>query len=267
MMDFLSMEKVNTFILSVPIFPYLWIPHALLMTLSLRSTLGPRWQEIARENPLSCLLLGMLYIYPGGILAAVLQGEPVLSFLMAGPQLYCSLSIWYLMFYGPADFLFKAVKILHIQPVLLMLQDWQRVGLVMSGIEGANKQNNQNYFIYPVVIGILKSSGFMFVKYMEVGILNGIKTGFKVPNQATKTMILAAVLIQLQNMYSLFPTTVTELYCLLVMFAVMMRAVTFIFKATDWDPYCGAESIVCSLIYGNCNQQLDKEQDKKKKKQ
>jgi len=259
------MEKVNTFILSVPIFPYLWIPHVLLMSVSLRSTLGSRWQEISRENPLSCLLLGMLYIYPGGILSALLQGEPVLSFLMAGPQLYVSLTIWYLIFYGPGDILFKLVKLLHIQPVLLMLQDWQRIGLVMSGIESANKQYNGNYFIYPVVIGILKSSGFMFVKYMEVGIMNGIKTGFKVPNQATKTMILAAVLIQLQNLYSLLPTTVSDLYCLLVIFAVFMRGLTCIFKAADWDPYSGAESLVCTLMYGNCSKQVDKENAKNKK--
>ena len=28
--------------------------------------------------------------------------------------------------------------------------------------------------------------------------MNGLKTGFRVPNQATKTMVLAAVLLQLQ---------------------------------------------------------------------
>ena len=50
----------------------------------------------------------------------------------------------------------------------------------MSGIEHANKQTNSQYFIYPVVIGILKSSGFMFIKYLEVGIVNGLKTGFRV---------------------------------------------------------------------------------------
>jgi hypothetical protein len=54
------------------------------------------------------------------------------------------------------------------------------LGLVLSGIEGANKITNGSYIIYPIVIGILKSSGFMFVKYMEVGIINGLKTGFKV---------------------------------------------------------------------------------------
>ena len=52
--------------------------------------------------------------------------------------------------------------------------------------------------LYPVVFGIIKSSGFMFIKYVEVGILQGLRTGFKVPNQATKTMVIAAVLLQLQ---------------------------------------------------------------------
>ena len=50
----------------------------------------------------------------------------------------------------------------------------------MSGVQGANKVTGGNYLIYPIVIGIIKSSGFMFVKYLEVGIINGLKTGFRV---------------------------------------------------------------------------------------
>ena len=70
----------------------------------------------------------MLYIYPGGILAAIVQGEPVLSFLMAGPQLYTSLASWYLIFYCPLDMAFTLFKTLRLQYIFLILQDWQRLG-------------------------------------------------------------------------------------------------------------------------------------------
>jgi hypothetical protein len=248
----INMENATKFILSVPIFPYLWVPHAVLMSVGLRNTLGARWHDISRDSPLSCLLIGMLYIYPGGILAALLQGEPLLSFLLAGPQLYTSLAAWYLIFYCPGDLAFQVFKTLRLQYILPILQDWQRIGLVLSGIEGANKLTGGNYLIYPIVIGILKSSGFMFVKYMEVGIINGLKTGFRVPNQATKTMIIAAVLIQLQILYGILPVTVPELYCLLVVLAVLLRIITTIFTAADWDPYAGLEKLMCSVLYGNC---------------
>ena len=71
---------------------------------------------------------GMVYIYPGGILAALIQGEPLLSFLMAGPQLYTSLAAWYLVFYCPFDLFFKLFKGLRLQAIALVLQDWQRIG-------------------------------------------------------------------------------------------------------------------------------------------
>jgi len=248
----LKVEDVTNAILSVPIFPYLWVPHAVLMSVALRNTLGSKWHDISRDSPLSCLIMGMVYIYPGGIVAALLQGEPLLSFLLAGPQLYTSLAAWYLIFYCPMDLVFQVYKTLRLQYVFPILQDWQRIGLVLSGIEGANKITNGSYIIYPIVIGILKSSGFMFVKYMEVGIINGLKTGFKVPNQATKTMIIAAILIQLQIVYGILPMTVPELYCILVVLTVLLRIITTIFTAADWDPYSGVEKLMCTILYGNC---------------
>merc|ERR1719374_364168 len=102
-----------------------------------------------------------------------------------------------------------------------MLQDWQRVGLVMSGLETINSES-PGYFLYPAVFGVIKSSGFMFIKYVEVGILNGLRTGFRVPNQATKTMVVSAVLLQLQILYSVFPMSTSDLYCILVVFAMLM---------------------------------------------
>ena len=71
------------------------------------------------------------------------------------------------------------------------------LGLVFSGLQTINGRN-PGLFLYPVVFGVIKSSGFMITKYIEVGILQGLKTGFRVPNQATKTMVVSAVLLQLQ---------------------------------------------------------------------
>ena len=68
---------------------------------------------------------------------------------------------------------------------------------MLSGLETINSES-PGYFLYPVVFGVIKSSGFMVFKYIEVGLLQGLKTGFKVPNQQTKTMVVSAVLLQFQ---------------------------------------------------------------------
>ncbi len=36
----LKLDVTTNYILSVPIFPYLWVPHAVLMSVALRNTLG-----------------------------------------------------------------------------------------------------------------------------------------------------------------------------------------------------------------------------------
>jgi hypothetical protein len=36
----------------------------------------------AQQQPLSCLVLGLLYTYPGGLLASLLLAGPLFSFLL-----------------------------------------------------------------------------------------------------------------------------------------------------------------------------------------
>jgi hypothetical protein len=44
--------------------------------------------------------------------------------------------------------------------------------------------------------------------------------------QASKTMLLAAVLLQVQTVYGLLPCSEIDLYCFLVVFAVGLRLFT-----------------------------------------
>jgi len=261
----MDMDVARSVILGTPVFPYLWLPHCILACVGLRRTLGPsRWKSFSREHPLSCLILALLYIYPGGILTSFVLGENLLSFLTNSPNLYAALASWYLVFYSPWDLVVRVLETSRLLPFLAIPQDWQRVGLVYGGLKLING-DKPAFFLYPVIFGILRSSGFMLVKYIEVGIMNGLKTGFRVPNQATKTMVLAAVLLQLQILYTVLPMSVDELYCYLVMFTVSMRLLTTIFAQADWDPYLGLEDLTCRVLYGGVHD-LTNTADKEAKK-
>lgn len=265
MEEFISGTKAV--ILSTPVFPYLWVPHCIMSCIGLRNTLGSeRWKSFSREHPLSCFILGVFYIYPGGILSALVRGENLLSFLTNTPLFYAAFASWYLIFYSPFDFVFRVLRTTRLLPFLALPQDWQRVGLVLGGLKIVNNES-PGFFLYPVVFGVLRSSGFMVVKYIEVGIMNGLKTGFRVPNQATKTMVLAAVLLQLQVLYSVFPISLDDLYCYLVMFAIVMRLFTIFITKADWDPYLHLENIACRIVYG-LKEELSRDdaKDMKKKK-
>ena len=250
-----TMEVVRDLILATPVFPHLWVPHCVLMSLALRKSLGSdHWHQFSRTHPLSCLMAALVYIYPGGILASLVLGEPPLAFLQAaGPSFYAALLVCYLVFYAPADlFVRMMTSVPGLLPLCTLLQDWQRIGLVQSGLQTVNA-GTPGLFLFPVIIGVVKSSGFMFVKYLEARLLyrEAGSGGFRLPNQAAKTMLLVAVILQMQHLYSPLPVSQSELYCLLVVLAVSLRLATVCLAGeSEWDPYLALEWGVCSLLFG-----------------
>jgi len=158
------------------------------------------------------------------------------------------------MFFGPGDFLYK---ILTTVPSVTLLfaaaQDWQRVGLVASGVTTV-LGTNPGTFLYPVVFATLKSSGFMFVKYVEQLAEHGVdKVAFVLPHHSTKTMVVSAVILT-SHQLDLIPAlsqgvAFKDLHTYLVIMAVSIRIITTI-VIKNWDPYSSLESQTCSLIYG-----------------
>merc|ERR1712083_793561 len=146
-------------------------------------------------------------------------------------------------------------------PLMAALQDWQRIGLVLSGVKTI-LEIHPTSFLYPVVFATLKSSGFMIVKYCEQILLTGLSKAFVLPHHATKTMVVAACLLTAQQL-DLLSVDYNDLFCGLVLFAVIVRLVTsWVFK--NWDPYFGVESQVCNLVYGYPDTSEEKDDELKK---
>jgi hypothetical protein len=58
------------------------------------------------------------------------------------------------------------------------------LGLVLSGLQTINDES-PGYLVYPVVFALVKSSGFMILKYAEHVLLHGLNKPFTIPNQVT----------------------------------------------------------------------------------
>lgn len=260
-------STITNVILTTPVFPYLWVPHCMLMSLSLRATLGhgPPALLFARKHPLSCYLMGVLYTFPGGLLSLILLNQPILTLLTWTNNLYSFTVVWYLMFFGPKDFLYRILTCrlpFDFLPLMAALQDWQRLGLVASGVKTI-LEIHPTSFLYPVVFATLKSSGFMIVKYWEQILLTGLSKAFVLPHHATKTMVVAACLLTAQQL-DLLSVDYKDLFCGLVLMAVCVRLVTS-WVCKNWDPYCVVESHVCSLVYGFPEIKEEKDEASKKK--
>eukprot|EP00092_Neocalanus_flemingeri_P024460 GFUD01026524.1.p1 GENE.GFUD01026524.1~~GFUD01026524.1.p1 ORF type:complete len:261 (+),score=81.83 GFUD01026524.1:287-1069(+) len=257
-------STITNIILTTPVFPYLWVPHCMLMSLSLRATLGhgPPALLFARQHPLSCYILAILYTFSGGLLSLILLNKPILTFLTLSNNLYSFTVVWYLMFFGPKDFLYRALTswLLPLVPLMAAAQDWQRLGLVASGVKTI-LEIHPTSFLYPVVFATLKSSGFMIIKYCEQLFMTGLSRAFVLPHHATKTMVVAACLLTAQQL-ELLSVGYNDLFCGLVLMAICVRlATSWLFK--NCDPYSGLESQVCNLVYGQPDMQ-EKEELKKK---
>ena len=149
-----------------PIFPVLWTAHCVLQCFSLRATLnGNKGNALnfARQNPLSCFLLTIFYTFPGGILGCLLSSEPPLAVLANTNQVLVMTLSWYLVFYCPRDLFEKFISGCFLRTPLCMMQDFQRLHLVIIGISKVLK-SHPGTLLYPVVFATCYSSGFMFLK-------------------------------------------------------------------------------------------------------
>ena len=239
---------LKNFVYSVPIFPYLWIPHCILMSMAVRATIGGL--KFSRTHPLACFMMATVYTFPGGILASVLLAEPPLAFLANTPAMMVMTVAWYLVFYAPYDFFVKMIGFLHVRHVLGFLQDVQRIQLVISGIETIHAIYPNTLF-YPFVFATAKSSGFMFIKYIEALIFEPkLPKGFVVPNHHSKTCMLAAVLFIASDVGYLDIEKKT-LFLVCVLITLTLRLASMLPSAyAEPDPYLIFENVTCYVLFG-----------------
>ena len=121
------------------IFPFLWLPHVILMTFSLRMTFGGT-NQFAKKHPLMTFVLGIFYCLPGAIFAPLMMGKPPFEFLLNSPLVLTSSVACYLTFFSPKDLYFSVVK----RPIVLLslacFQDLMRLKLAVSGVQEIHSQ-------------------------------------------------------------------------------------------------------------------------------
>jgi hypothetical protein len=96
-------------------------------------------------------------------MGSILSSEPPLAVLANTNHVAVMAVAWYLVFYCPGDLFEKVVTSLKLRTPLGALQDFQRLHLVILGVNKIHKLYPAA-FLYPVVYATCYSSGFMFFK-------------------------------------------------------------------------------------------------------
>lgn len=247
---------VQDFLMNVPMFPYLWAPHCIMMSLAARQVYGDNALDYAKSNPLSCFIRSLLYTYPGGILSSFLMAEPPFAFLTALPPLLTMIISWYLIFFSPKDMFAQMILKSKLTLPMSMAQDFQRLHLCLIGVTSV-AVSHPKAFIYMAFIGVCKSSGFMVLKYLENAFDHGCREPFKIPNYPTKTCVWASVAFaaQASGLYDFGGNRV--ILAGLTLVAVNLRLFC------QADPYEWVEGLTCNCFFGR--HQLDLKQSHSEK--
>ena len=241
-------KALQELLLTFPVFPYLWIPHCIMMSLVARQMYEPSARDYARAHPLSCILRSFFYTYPGGILSSLLLSEPPLALLTNLPALTTMLFAWYLVYFSPHDIFARCILYTRITLPFSMAQDFLRLHLCLGGVAQIAKLY-PDAFIYMVVFAVCKSSGFMVLKYLENALSAKSWPSFHVPNYPTKTCILASAVFaaQASGIYDFGGNG--PILAGLTLFAISLRIFCY---ATD-DPYQPIESLTCRVLFSPFN--------------
>lgn len=243
---FENFDLLQDFLINLPVFPLLWIPHCILMAMASKSTYGLQSVALAKANPLSTYIKTMIYTFPGGILHAILMGEPAFAFMANMPFMAAMTLSWYFIFYF--DFIANILS-KFVLPMTIA-QDFFRLQLCLAGVASV-ASNHPSAFLYMAFMGVCKSSGFMVFKYLEHALDHGLNKAFVVPNHPSKTCVLASVAFaaQTSGLVNLggHKLILTVLTLLVVNFRLMFAITT--------DPYECLEVPVCSLIFGKTHEE------------
>lgn len=253
---------VQDFLFHIPIFPFLWVPHCLMMSLVVRQVYGPGAVQYAKSNPLSCFVRTMIYTYPGGILSSLLMAEPAFGFLASTPTFLTMVTSWYLIFFSPRDFFAQFLIKSKLTFPCSMAQDFMRLQLCLNGVSSVAKTHPKALF-YMTFMGMCKSSGFMVFKYVEHLLDLGLDKSkpFRVPNYPTKTCLIASLAFAIQacGLYDFGGNS--AILAGLTLLAVTLRLFFYI----STDPYEWFENWTCFILYGGNSVSLTAQEKASKK--
>jgi len=234
----------------IKMFPYFDIAHCVICCLYAREDIGPGAVSFSRRHPLSSWLSCMVSIFAGGLVTALLLGEPALAVFKNNQMVLLATVVWYVIHYSPFDVAYKVAKFLPIKVVLSAMKEFYRVKKINDGVMHAGKLY-PNAYIIMIVIGTMKGNGSGFMKLAE-RLSRGVWTPsvFETlqPSFTTKASIGAALLFVLDKKTELIAAPHALVYFSLCIFFVYFKISSMLLGIGD--PFLPLENLFCAVFMG-----------------
>ena len=136
--------------------------------------------------------------------------------------------------------------------------------LVLAGVQTI-AATHPNAPLYALAFGFIKSCAFVLLKYaVDVAVSGGINgRALEINHHSSKSCILAAAAFTAQ-IYGFIGDEVSldALFTMIVVFMVSKRLSAM--AVSDFDPYSAGEGAICTLLFGNTEEEKVKGDSEKK---
>jgi len=204
----------------------------------------------SRKHPFASWLSCMISVFAGGILAALLLGEPPIAPLKNNQMVLLATVTWYAIHYSPFDICYKVAKFLPLKVVMAVMKEFYRVKKINDGVTHAAKLYPNAYLIL-VIIGIIKGNGSGFMKLAE-RLSRGVWTpsAFEglTPSFTTKASVVASLIFVLDKKTELIAAPHALVYFTLCIFFVYFKVSSMLLGIGD--PFLPMENLFCAIFMG-----------------
>lgn len=231
-------------------YPYFDVAHFIVTGLYLRDDLSTGCHAFSRKHPFACWISFMLSSFAGGILAAFLLGEPIVSAFKSTNQIVLATAVWYVIFYSPFDLVYKLTKFLPCKLGIVIMKEITRCKKISDGVNHA-AQLYPNSFLIMTIIGTVKGNGSSFAKILERcirGVWTPTAIEFMSPSFATKASIGASVVFILDRKTDLISAPHSLVYLGVVIFFIYFKLSSILLGIHD--PFLPFENLACALCFG-----------------
>jgi len=233
-------------------YPYFELAHAIVCCISVKEDMSSGAIQFSRKHPLSCWLSTMLVIFGGSFLANLALGEPCLTPFKNNNQLVIATAVWYVVFYLPFDFGYKALRLMPVRLGCSALKEVYRAKMVHDGVSHAAKLFPNAYLVM-IFIGTLKGNGEAFMRILE-RLVRGIWTPeaieFLKPSFGTKSSALGAALFVIHKKTDLISAPTSCVHLVIILFFVYFKILGIV------DPLAPLENLFSKIFLGGVLDQL-----------
>ncbi|XP_023658225.2 trimeric intracellular cation channel type B-like isoform X1 [Paramormyrops kingsleyae] len=205
-MNLFSLLDLNELALGMSklsMFPLFDTAHYVVSTMALKEQPGA--VDVARRSPFACWFSAMLHCFGGAVLSGLMLAQPSVAPLSNTGSVLLASVVWYLVFYCPANLVYRCSASLPVRLVLSGMKEVSRTWKVLGGVTQARKQYTDALLVM-IAVGWARGAGGGLISNFEQlvrGVWKPETNELLKMSYPTKVTLVGAVLFTLQQSYRL----------------------------------------------------------------